>query len=446
MPRSVPNTSNSPSRNDPRRSNDRISSVPHYNTQQYQLNRATYTGYARNSQPPAPRILPRADGQREVPSDATTADLSARGPERRTEYRHQNSSSVVTTAYPRGTRPPNLPPAHRQSQPNPANTGGLAQRSSEAAHLSEAAHEFIKIPLGNFEDCARFIRSRREIMSESLNEVNRRAIDLQAQGAIREAKGCVQLSLILIKHTQMSSNDFQHFFENLVRGHENTLSQFTSDFGKIMEAVKAKAIERLDRRGEDEASISSSQTLAPSRPPEICGTPNYQEDLDHRYYKRQNAKKFYRMGRVFAILWTENAGEGGTGDNFSLVIYNEKVYTQIRRWVVVRERHGYCVCIPIRTYGNQGVAKPGLTTEERKRHAIIYADNVRPWESPHERGAMSKDPIAVTMASTEQKLDQMSRVNFGSPTTIQWNVKAMNIGKVTERSLPALDSYFASET
>ena len=43
----------------------------------------------------------------------------------------------------------------------------------------------------------------------------------------------------------------------------------------------------------------------------------------------------------------------------------KSVCSRIGRMVVVRERHGYCWCIPIRTYNYQGVAKKGLSTQDR---------------------------------------------------------------------------------
>ena len=48
---------------------------------------------------------------------------------------------------------------------------------------------------------------------------------------------------------------------------------------------------------------------------------------------------------------------------------------------------------------------------------------------------MLKKPIAVTAASSEQKLHYMSRINFGKPYTVEWNVKVMNVGKVHENSM-----------
>jgi hypothetical protein len=58
---------------------------------------------------------------------------------------------------------------------------------------------------------------------------------------------------------------------------------------------------------------------------------------------------------------------------------------------------------------------------------------------------MNKKPIAVDKASPDQKLDKMSRINFARVHTVNWNVKVMNVGKVTRESMPALISYWRDE-
>jgi hypothetical protein len=113
--------------------------------------------------------------------------------------------------------------------------------------------------------------------------------------------------------------------------------------------------------------------------------------------------------------------------------------------VVVKECNGYCVCIPINTYNSRGVAKKGLTKEERLKHTIIYMADRRPCKIEAEEGMMRKRPIAVNPANDEQKLDIMSRLNFGAPSTVQWNVKVMNVGKVHENSMADLLGYFRIE-
>lgn len=126
--------------------------------------------------------------------------------------------------------------------------------------------------------------------------------------------------------------------------------------------------------------------------------------------------------------------------------YGESVYSHILRMVVVRERHGYCWCIPIHTYHGRGVLKPGFNRQDQEAHAIIHMEDTKPGSNSREEiRAMTKQPIAVRAASHDQKLDIMSRLNFGSPYSIQMNVKVMNVGKVTDASMPAFESYWRNE-
>lgn len=189
-------------------------------------------------------------------------------------------------------------------------------------------------------------------------------------------------------------------------------------------------------------SISSSQKIADGD----------RESLDHRYYKRPDAKKFFVVGRLFAMLWHENAGESFRSGSSDLSMpvagvakYGEMIYSHIRRFAVVRERHGYCLCIPINTYAGKGVLKGGLSQETRQAHAVIYSANTKPFMNPEESSMIIKQPIAVHMASSDQKLDEMSRIDFSKVYTVEWNVKVMNIGKVTRESMPIFEGYWHNE-
>ncbi|KAI9741065.1 MAG: hypothetical protein M1834_002778 [Cirrosporium novae-zelandiae] len=183
--------------------------------------------------------------------------------------------------------------------------------------------------------------------------------------------------------------------------------------------------------------------------PLIQGTKREKEKLDPNYYKRPSPKKFFKLGRVFAVLWHENRGDNsrpGHGPNgsewstksFQLAPYGEPVYSSIRRMVVVREGEGCCWCLPISTYGGQGTLKPGLNPE---LHAIIHMED-QPPQRRQDETQMTKEPIQVRAAGPEQKLDRMSRLNFGKVYTIEHNVKVANVGKVNEMSMPKLVSYW----
>jgi hypothetical protein len=190
---------------------------------------------------------------------------------------------------------------------------------------------------------------------------------------------------------------------------------------------------------------------------DIRGNGEEREELDHRYQKRTDAKKFFVVGRVFAMLWHEGAGDKKGGHlsqaerfnvgryNKKKGKYNEEVYSHIRRMVVVKQRHGYCWCVPINTYNYQGVAKKGLSSDDREAHSIIYMDNAKPAIHSTEKGMMFKSPIAVTAVNSEQKLHYMSRINFGKVYSVEWNVKVMHVGKVNAESMAAFTGYWHNE-
>lgn len=57
------------------------------------------------------------------------------------------------------------------------------------------------------------------------------------------------------------------------------------------------------------------------------------------------ARGFYQVGKVFAMLYSETTGEGSAFDEeddaYSVVRFNEIVYSSIRWFAVVRIRQGF---------------------------------------------------------------------------------------------------------
>lgn len=162
------------------------------------------------------------------------------------------------------------------------------------------------------------------------------------------------------------------------------------------------------------------------------------------------------------MLWHENAGLHGTilsqkGPPFTKGKYQEPIYSSIRRMVVIKEQKGCCWCMyvsqslmigqpsnldrPITTYSGQGVAKSGV---DRAKHAVIYMRGSEPATKKHEP-KMSKEPLEVEPAQPDQKLDPMSRLNFGKVYTVEHNVKVLPVGRITDRSIARFDSYVKYE-
>ena len=85
------------------------------------------------------------------------------------------------------------------------------------------------------------------------------------------------------------------------------------------------------------------------------------ENRDNLYpdYKI-HPSKFFKVGRVFLVLWDEPFGEGDTTvSEFDEVVnqLGQRVFSKARRFVVVREGAHFCHALLISTYGGRGVAK-----------------------------------------------------------------------------------------
>jgi len=54
---------------------------------------------------------------------------------------------------------------------------------------------------------------------------------------------------------------------------------------------------------------------------------------------------------------------------------------------------------------------------------------------------LGRQPLAVTLDSYGEKLDPMSRVNFGKVHTIEHNVEIRHIGRISSSSMPTFNAY-----
>lgn len=180
--------------------------------------------------------------------------------------------------------------------------------------------------------------------------------------------------------------------------------------------------------------------------------------LSNKYQVPDNGAKFFITGKVFGVLWHESAGQprssksqkkiakttegekAGLKDkydsNLTIGPYGEKIYSHIRRMVVIRERNGYCWCIGINSYNGLGLKKPGLKKEERDAHTIIYDNRKKPMLL-EEEPEIFRDPIPVEMKPGET-LNIASRLHYGKPYVIEWNTRVMDVGTVEASWMPIL--------
>ncbi|KAK5094212.1 hypothetical protein LTS08_008703 [Lithohypha guttulata] len=175
-------------------------------------------------------------------------------------------------------------------------------------------------------------------------------------------------------------------------------------------------------------------------------------------YQLKHGRTFFTSGTVFALLWHESAGESRHGSarsrpkesgersnadvtdrlppDMTISAYGTKIFSHIRRMVVIRNRDGYCWCIPINSYGGRGLSKDGLTAEQREAHAIIHDSTKKPTPVDGEV-EIFKEPIAVDTVPGES-LTAASRLHYGKLYVVEWNVPVMHVGQVTEECMPTL--------
>ncbi|RMY37127.1 hypothetical protein D0865_13456 [Hortaea werneckii] len=172
------------------------------------------------------------------------------------------------------------------------------------------------------------------------------------------------------------------------------------------------------------------------------------EEFTPSYTVRRDTDRFFKPGRVFLVLWTEPAGplsKGACSEDLVTVRFGERVYSKIRRFVVVRAASSYCSALPIVTYSGRGVGKPGVKKSE---HCIIYTGHSSPLplreEIPRDGEAgMRLISIRVIPDDHVTKLDPVSRLDLGKPCTINHNIKVKPFGQVDALHLTALLSQFS---
>ncbi|KAF4235240.1 hypothetical protein CNMCM6805_008176 [Aspergillus fumigatiaffinis] len=179
----------------------------------------------------------------------------------------------------------------------------------------------------------------------------------------------------------------------------------------------------------------------------------YESPLDWRYQVQRLPSEFFIVGRVFAILWHEGRGQQGTvisdfhsqgrstQNQFTRGRFGEEIFSGIRRMVVVKAMNQCAWCVPITTYGGKGVAKPGV---DPAKHAIVYMRGSVPTCKADEP-RMTKEPLEIEPARPDERLDEMSRLNFGKVYTVEHNVKVRHVGMISWTSMVKFRGYASNE-
>ncbi|KUJ17188.1 uncharacterized protein LY89DRAFT_685117 [Mollisia scopiformis] len=148
--------------------------------------------------------------------------------------------------------------------------------------------------------------------------------------------------------------------------------------------------------------------------------------------------RFFKVGRVLEVIWAEPAGEDSSvvGPNFMVSQLGANVFTKNRRFVVVREMRGCCICLSLFTYNGQGTTKDGVRPED---YAAVFPDGGQAHTLPGER--LSKDPFPIIIENPSQRLHPMSRLSFGRVYTVEHNVRAIKIGRIPDEHHTRLTHY-----
>lgn len=156
------------------------------------------------------------------------------------------------------------------------------------------------------------------------------------------------------------------------------------------------------------------------------------------------APEYYKIGVVFTTLWSEPAASAGSHGrvpqepSISTNPFNEKVYSKVRRFVVIREGPTSVTALPIISYGSRGVAKPGI---KKSDHAIIYTGN-EPAPMEGETPGLKSEAIKVQPAGLGERLKDESRIDFGKVYTIEHDIKTRPFGKVDPAFMQTLRMHY----
>lgn len=180
------------------------------------------------------------------------------------------------------------------------------------------------------------------------------------------------------------------------------------------------------------------------------------ESVDSRYKVPNNGRTFFAKYQVFLMMFPEPRGDNrrrssrppDTGPDDSRIKFRdrrgEEIFVHEKRFMVIRERQGYCICIPINSYRRNGVGYKNIPKREKEAHAVVFDDkNHEPGLLPGEED-ITKNAIALKMIN-QHTLGNASRIHFGKVYTIEWNFKVLKIGQVAPDSQNDVEAYWQEE-
>lgn len=196
----------------------------------------------------------------------------------------------------------------------------------------------------------------------------------------------------------------------------------------------------------------------------VAELPRKAQEQLHRDYKvhmgRDPINRVFGQGSVIAVFWHENKGTSiaehyrkvpkatesmnpGKGF-FTRGPKGELIYSHVRRFVIVKQRRGHSIGVPITSYSNKGLTKKDFSDPERRAHAIVFTLGSGPQQLADEP-KFSKDPICVDFRSSGETLSATSRLYYAKPQSIDHNIKVKHLGHVVDQYLPRFLAAFRTE-
>lgn len=147
-------------------------------------------------------------------------------------------------------------------------------------------------------------------------------------------------------------------------------------------------------------------------------------------------ERYFNVGRIFVTSWVEPHTSAPKIP--TLLTNHEKIVTEPRSFVVVREGPGFAVCCRFESYPTGGLLAPEIS---RQYHALAFLAGNPPNLSPAEKAVgLGEFPIRVENSSF--KLESIYLLNLSRTYTVEHGIKAITVGRIDRKSLKKLRAGF----
>ena len=322
-------------------------------------------------------------------------------------------------------------------------------RNRHVAANQNVLEDFVRnAPLNDIDASDRFIREHPEVIEASDDSLERYYIDKAVQALakgddvskISAATYIEKYSLIRLLKADRGKDPLGLLMDK----DRNMTLKFQQTFARVRGECEDKLKARRRGNGGTVARHNSGGSG-------VTGLTNKLGSL--QLYKQRFQRlvagewHWFKPGRVFAMRFFKEYNNDQSSQYSEERLRSTRgteVTEKIRRMVVVRVGEAFCLAIPIKTYGNQGLKKVGLRENNINAHARIHMADQEPTWLDREPRTPKRD-IAVQPADRYQTLLPASRVCFERTESIDYNDPIMKIGTVTPESLPYLRTYWGEE-